>query len=118
MPVAEDYHVHFYFDADSKATAQKVIAALSDKYTVDVGHFHDKPVGPHPTGSCQVTVGMDNFGAVLDWVAKSREGLTIFTHANTGDVYKDHTDHTIWMGEMMQLDLDFLRRFEKARQGK
>jgi len=114
MQITEDYHVHVYFDATSKQTAQTVIDLLSGTFKVAVGHFHDRPVGPHPTGSCQVTVEMGNFGAVVDWLAKNRQGLTIFIHANTGDVMKDHTEHTLWMGEMMVLNLDVLRRLVAA----
>jgi DOPA 4,5-dioxygenase len=110
MQITEDYHVHVYFDAASKQTAQEVFSLLSDTFQVAVGHFHDRPVGPHPIGSCQVTVAMDNFGEVIDWLAKNRRGLTIFIHANTGDVMKDHMEHTIWMGEMMALNLEVLRR--------
>ncbi len=114
MPISEDYHVHVYFDAASRKIAERVISALSDKFQVAVGHFHDRPVGPHPMGSCQLTVAMENFGAVIDWLIKNREGLTVFTHANTGEVMRDHTEHTIWMGEMMALDLEILRRFINA----
>ena len=57
-----------------------------------------------------MTAGMGNFGAIIDWLAKNRQGLTIFTHANTGDVMLDHTEHTIWMGQMMALDLELLQR--------
>ena len=115
MPVTEDYHVHIYFEPDTRATAEQVIQNLASLFDVDVGSYHERPVGPHPTGSCQVTVSMDNFGVIIDWLAKNRSGLTVFTHANTGDVMKDHTDHTIWMGKMMALNLEILERFVKAR---
>ncbi len=115
MPVAEDYHVHIYFDPETKTTAEKVINDLSSRFEVDIGSFHDDPVGPHPMGSCQVTVALENLGTIIDWLAKNRGGLTIFTHANTGDVIKDHSEHTIWMGQMMKLDIDFLKRFAKLR---
>ena len=110
MSVTEDYHVHVYFESETRVFAEQVIEKLSSKFDVDVGSYHDHPVGPHPTGSCQVTVGMDNFGAIIDWLAKNRQGLTIFTHANTGNVMLDHTEHTIWMGQMMALDLELLQR--------
>jgi len=115
MPVTEDYHVHIYFEHETRAVAEQVIDKLSNKFNVDVGSYHERPVGPHPTGSCQITVAMDNFGAVIDWLAKNRSGLTIFIHANTGDVMKDHTEHTVWMGKMMALNLDILERLVKAR---
>jgi aromatic ring-cleaving dioxygenase len=115
MSVTKYYHVHVYFEPDTKAIAEQVIEKLSSNFNVEVGSYHDRPVGPHPTGSCQITVGMDNFGAIIDWLAKNRQGLTIFTHPNTGVDMKDHTEHTIWMGGMPALNLDILRRFVKSQ---
>lgn len=114
MQQDDSYHVHVYFDADTRQTAEQVIDKVSSIFPMEVGHYHDKLVGPHPMGSCQLSVAIENLGAVIDWLAKNRQGLTIFMHANTGDVYRDHTDHTIWMGKMMELDLEFLRRIKQA----
>jgi len=58
--------------------------------------------------SCQLAFPPDKAGAVLSWLALNREGLTVFTHALTGDDIKDHTDHAIWMGAMLGLDLSVL----------
>ncbi len=104
------YHAHVYFSAETKQTAQAVVAGVAKEFAVEFGHFHDQPVGPHPVGSCQVTVPHDLLGPVLNWLALNRQGLTIFTHADTGDVMKDHTDHTIWMGTMPDLNMDILEK--------
>jgi len=61
-----------------------------------------------PMWSCQLAFPPDKAGAVLSWLALNREGLTVFTHALTGDDIKDHTDHAIWMGAMLGLDLSVL----------
>jgi DOPA 4,5-dioxygenase len=109
-----NYHIHVYYEGAAKAVAQTVILQLSAEFSLIPGAFHDNPVGPHPVGSCQVTVGMAQFGQVMDWLARNRQGLTIFIHANTGDVMRDHIEHTIWMGKMMDLNLDILREFVEA----
>ncbi len=36
-------------------------------------------------------------------------GLTVFTHAQTGNALKDHTDHVIWLGPSETLKLDQFR---------
>ena len=102
------YHAHVYFTEESKATAQNVVMQASELFGVDYGHFHDKPVGPHPVGSCQITVPVNLLGPMLDWLALNRQGLTVFIHAETGDVMKDHTEHTIWMGSMPGLNIEML----------
>jgi DOPA 4,5-dioxygenase len=111
------FHAHVYFDQNSKQTAIDVVSELAQNYAVDVGHFHDKPVGPHPVGSVQVSVPTELFGDVVFWLMTHRRGLTVFTHADTGEVMKDHTEHTLWMGEMMALNLDILAPFVSQNQG-
>lgn len=115
MQPEDTYHFHIYYDARSKLVAETVIKNLCDEFSLTAGGFHDNPVGPHPIGSCQITVGMAQFGMVMDWITKNRQELTVFIHANTGDIMKDHTQHTIWMGRMMELDLQVLRRFIAAK---
>jgi DOPA 4,5-dioxygenase len=104
-PRIRDLHAHIYFDADQLAAAQALAAAARDRFGVAVGHFHTRPVGPHPRGSCQMTVPPDQFGEVAQWLALNREGLTIFAHASTGDDRADHRDHVIWFGPSETLEL-------------
>lgn len=107
---ANFYHAHVYFTADTSAVAKEVVAGAVAEFAIDAGHFHDDPVGPHPIGSCQLTVPIALLGPVLNWLALNRRGLTVFCHAETGDVMKDHTEHTIWMGTMPALNLEVLER--------
>ena len=67
--------------------------------------MHDNPVGPHPRGSCQLTIGKEQFTDVVSWLVLNRSGLTVFTHAQTGNALKDHTDHVIWLGPSETLKL-------------
>jgi DOPA 4,5-dioxygenase len=104
-PAIRDFHAHIYFDADQLARAQALAAAARAKFGVPVGHFHTRPVGPHPRGSCQLTVPRDQFGDFAQWMALNRDGLTIFAHTSTGEDLADHTQHVIWFGESEPLDL-------------
>ena len=105
MTEITDFHAHIYFDAAEVDRAKALAAAAQEKFGVAVGHFHLKPVGPHPRGSCQLTVPADRFGDVAGWLALNRGDLTIFAHANTGDDLADHTEHVIWFGPSQTLDL-------------
>ena len=40
----------------------------------------------------------------------NREGLDILVHPNTGDDVKDHTDHSLWLGEKLELNIELLRQ--------
>ena len=104
-PSIRDFHAHIYYDPDQVEQAKALAGAAQARFAVSVGHFHLRPVGPHPRGSCQLTVRPEDFGDVAQWLALNRGALTIFAHANTGDDLADHTRHVIWFGESEKLDL-------------
>ena len=105
-----NFHAHIYFDAADVGQAKALAAAARERFEVAVGHFHTRPVGPHPRGSCQLTVQPGDFGDFAQWMALNRGGLTIFAHATTGDDRADHTQHVIWFGPSERLDLSIFNR--------
>ena len=100
-----DFHAHIYYDQPEIERAKALAAEVQRRFGVAVGHFHLRPVGPHPRGSCQMTVSTDRFGGVATWLSVSRAGLTIFAHASTGDDRADHTDNVVWFGPAEPLEL-------------
>jgi aromatic ring-cleaving dioxygenase len=104
-PAIRDFHAHIYFDAAELPRAQALGAAAQAKFGVPVGHYHVRPVGPHPRGSCQLTVPRELFGDFAQWMALNRDGLTIFAHTSTGEDLADHTQHVIWFGQSEPLNL-------------
>lgn len=104
-PAIRDFHAHIYYDPDDVERARQLAAAVQARLPVAVGHFHLRPVGPHPRGSVQLTVPTELFGDVAQFLALNRNGLTIFAHAETGEDLADHTLHVIWFGESEELDL-------------
>jgi aromatic ring-cleaving dioxygenase len=99
------YHAHVYFDSESREKARLLCSAASQAFHLSVGRMHDKPVGPHPRGSCQLAFTPEQFAEVIAWLILNRGGLTIFAHAITGDALKDHTDHVLWLGPSELLNL-------------
>ena len=83
------FHAHIYFDPDEVEAAQAFAGRAKDRFRCGVGQFHEKPVGPHPRGSCQLSLG----------------DLTIFAHGLSGDDLADHTHHVVWFGASEPLDL-------------
>lgn len=104
-----DFHAHLYFDPDELGLAQAVARDAQSMFGVTVGRFHERPVGPHPRGSCQLTVPQGVFGRFAEWAVLNRRGLTIFAHADTGDDLADHSEHVIWFGPSEPLDLSIFR---------
>lgn len=104
-PAVRDFHVHIYFDAEDLERAQELAASVKERFAVAVGHFHQRPVGPHPRGSVQLTVPTERFGEVATWLAVNRASLTIFAHASTGEDLQDHTHNVVWFGPSEALNL-------------
>ncbi len=109
MPEITDYHAHVYFDATTLEQARALCEAVRDRFAIPMGRMHERPVGPHPRWSCQLTVPKALFGEVIPWIALHRSGLTIFTHPNTGQDLEDHRDRAIWMGELLPLNLEMFK---------
>ena len=105
----ESYHAHVYYDSDSKEQAAAVREAVEVRFAVEMGRWHDKPVGPHPMWSYQIAFAPTELDNVLGFLALNRDGLTVFVHPNTGDAVADHTRHAIWLGAAQELDISVLR---------
>jgi aromatic ring-cleaving dioxygenase len=104
-----DFHAHIYFDPEQVEQARALGHAAHEQFRVPEGHYHLRSVGPHPRGSCQLTVPTEQFGEVAQWLVLNRGDLTIFAHANTGYDLADHTRHVIWFGESEALNLAIFR---------
>lgn len=105
MTAVSDFHAHIYFDPDEVEQARALARAAQEKFSMSVGQFHLKPIGPHPRGSCQLTLAPEEFGHFAAWAAIHRGGLTIFAHASTGDDQADHGRHVVWFGPSETLNL-------------
>jgi DOPA 4,5-dioxygenase len=101
----QSFHAHVYFDSEQIDTARTVCERAAKTFGVEMGRMHDKPVGPHPMGSCQLKATPDQFAKLLPWLALNRSGLIVFAHPETGHDLEDHRDHGIWLGVGLDLDL-------------
>lgn len=101
----KSYHAHVYFEPEDAPRARALCEAAAARFDLVMGRVHERPVGPHPLGSCQLGCSPTVFAALLPWLALNRGGLTVFAHPETGDHLKDHRDHAIWLGETAPLDL-------------
>jgi DOPA 4,5-dioxygenase len=101
------WHAHVYFDAASRDAARFFRAVVAARFgeRVELGRFHERPVGPHPRWSYQLAFGPTQFADVVSWLALNHGELDVFVHPNTGDQLRDHRDSAIWIGRSWQLDL-------------
>ena len=110
LSVVESWHAHVYFEADTRDAAyalrERIIAVFGA--SVDMGRFHERPVGPHPRWSYQLAFGPAELARVTTWLALNHGVLDVFLHPNTGDALADHRDRAVWIGRSYVLNLGVL----------
>ena len=99
------YHAHVYFERETLEFASSLCKQAGELFSLKVGRVHQKPIGPHPKWSCQITFSGNDFDEFIPWIDDNRNGLTIFVHSLTGDDLKDHTDYAYWLGDSVELKL-------------
>jgi len=104
----ESYHAHVYYNGATKPIAARIREAVEQRFDVEMGRWHDKPVGPHPMWSYQIAFEVGLFAELIPFLALNREGLTVFIHPNTGNALTDHTAHVMWLGASQELDVSTL----------
>ncbi|MBD2330054.1 DOPA 4,5-dioxygenase family protein [Alkalinema sp. FACHB-956] len=103
------FHAHVYYDTATRGAAERVRQGLGDRFAVQLGRWHDQLVGPHTQWMYQVAFQPDQFGSLVPWLMLHREGLDILIHPNTSDPVADHTDHALWLGNKLAVNVEPLR---------
>jgi aromatic ring-cleaving dioxygenase len=91
----KNFHAHVYFDPTNRDAAARVRQGLGNRFEIQLGHWHEVAIGPHPKSMYQVLFSPQQFGEVVPWLMLNREGLGILVHPTTGDDVADHTDHAL-----------------------
>jgi len=104
------FHAHVYFNVTSRDVAARVREGLAAEFDVQLGRWHDRPIGPHPEAMYQVAFSPHQFGKVVPWLMLNRQGLDILIHPETGDDLGDHTERSLWLGNKLKLNVEVLRQ--------
>ena len=104
------YHAHIYYDPKTRDAAARVRSGLGANFQVQLGSWHDEPVGPHLQAMYQAVFAPQEFGKVVPWLMLHRKGLSVLVHPSTGDGYGDHLERSLWLGEKLKLNETALRR--------
>ncbi len=103
------YHAHIYYTPETKPVAVRIREDIANLFTVTLGNWHDEAVGPHTAAMYQVAFDKAAFQQFVPWLMLQRDGLSILVHPLTGDDYDDHAIFSLWLGPVLQLNLDVLR---------
>jgi aromatic ring-cleaving dioxygenase len=104
------YHAHIYYDAATRPTAEHLREAIGDNFDVELGRWHDEPVGPHPISMYQVAFAVAEFPRLVPWLMLNRGPLSVLVHPQAENAYDDHTAHALWLGAPLPLRVEVLRR--------
>jgi aromatic ring-cleaving dioxygenase len=104
------YHAHVYYAPETRAIAERLRAAIGERFQARLGSWHDEPVGPHLVAMYQVAFEAEEFSTLVPWLMLNREGLDVLVHPLSGDSVADHTRFAAWLGAPLPLRLDVLRR--------
>ncbi|HEX2825949.1 MAG TPA: DOPA 4,5-dioxygenase family protein [Burkholderiales bacterium] len=110
MVELKGYHAHVYFDAATRATAERLRDALAANFAVEPGPFADGPRGPHPIPQFNVIFEEPEFQKIVPWLMLNREGLDVLVHPLTPSNYDDHSKYAIWLGNPVPLRLERLSK--------
>jgi DOPA 4,5-dioxygenase len=50
----------------------------------------------------------------LPWLKLNRDGLSILLYPATGDAFADHIDNAVWLGSVLPLRVNVLRKSRKT----
>lgn len=108
--IIDSWHAHVYFDAASRDAAWALRQTIATELAglMQLGRFHEQPVGPHPMWSYQLAVPAAHFAQVVGWLALNHGALDVFLHPNSEDELRDHRDSALWLGRSHTLALDAL----------
>lgn len=105
----DGYHAHIYYDpATSRATAETLRQQIGERFSVQLGRWHDGEVGPHVQAMYQVAFAPEVFASFVPWLMLNRAGLTVLVHPNTANPHDDHLQHAVWLGEKLDVKGDVL----------
>ena len=105
--IIDSWHAHVYFDVSSRDAARALRETIEKELAgrMELGRFHERPVGPHPMWSYQLAFAPADFPDVVSWLALNHDVLDVFIHPNTGDELRDHRDCALWLGRSHVLNL-------------
>ena len=101
----QTYHAHIYFTGpEQRRIAEMLREEIAERFSVRLGRWHDRLVGPHTRPMYQISFSPVEFSRLVPWLMINRRGLAVLIHPNTGRPRSDHLSHAIWLGEILDIN--------------
>lgn len=116
--IIKAYHAHIYYDTQTRPRAATLRSWVEERCPlqtgVQLGRWHDAPVGPHPQAMYQILFPATVFPTLVPFLMLNRLGLTVLVHPETGRPRDDHLLNAFWMGAVLVLNADILPEVSAA----
>ena len=104
LSAVRGWHAHVYYDpASTRDAAERLRERIGERFEVQLGRWHDVPVGPHAGAMYQVAFAAGTFATLVPWLALNRGGLSVLVHPDTLAPRDDHLRHALWLGAPLPL---------------
>ena len=101
----QNWHAHIYFESHYAQQAKALCEEAGRMFGIVPERLHSAPIGPHPLGSCPLTLPSDQLGEIIGWLLK-RGAFTVLVHGNSGNELFDHTQLAFSLGQVDELRLE------------
>ena len=106
-----NYDIHTYWrNAAEREEALRLKQLLIDN-NVQTFSLVDVPIGPHPLPMFEAHVSAENLPEIEAQLVANRVNCSILIHEKTGNHVYDHTKGARFLGEPLELNIEFLRNF-------
>ena len=106
-----NYDIHIYWRNSDEREEALELQKVRIENNVQTFPFVEKPIGPHPYPMFESHVTTQTLPAIESLLAVNRKSCSILIHEKTGDHDYDHTKGARFLGEPLELNIEFLRNF-------
>jgi aromatic ring-cleaving dioxygenase len=107
VPELHGYHIHIYFNDETRSKAEKVRDQLAANFPVELGK-NVGVIGPHLVPQMNIVFRTEAFAEIVPWLMFNHEELDVLIHPLSNDEYDDHTINALWLGKPVPLKLETL----------
>ena len=106
-----NYDIHIYWRNNDERNEALAIQKVLIENNVQTFPFVEKPIGPHPYPMFESHITTHTLLEIESLFTANRKGCPILIHEKTGDHVYDHTKGARFLGEPLELNIEFLRNF-------
>ena len=104
-----NYDIHIYWRNKDERNEALALQKVLIENNIQTFPFVEKPIGPHPYPMFESHVTNQKLLVIKSLLIANRKGCSILIHEKTGDHVYEHTKGARFLGEPLELNIEFLR---------